>query len=684
MYLDSDDLWSDIDEKALLGRRNRPFGKGRGRARKLLKRPKFDGDNDGFITNPFTGRDEIPWKRDAESAEDAIKRFFGGTMPGALSQDFVDERKTPFKGKAKVSKLERGDVLPNGFDKGKDLGDGKQFQIAAIKKLGNGRTRLSIVDLSDKSRTAKNIDLDDELEIPGVRRPLQQSTGVRGSSGLPKLPTSRAQGSNLGPFDLRPEDRQKFPGLPTPPKPPKRTGTATTPEQPKLPFAQQAQKPEPTYTWPMGDNGKLKPVDKLSDAELYEASTFLNNIPEAQRRDAVKKMIDYVEAEKAKRFPNEERLNLAVAAEQTRSDLDNQGLPEMLNAVENGSASLGDVAREMLGRSGMSNPTKDEIDSQIQDLQSMLADREYEKMRTSAWDKFKQWFPSQLWKGAPRGKGKFTYASNQETYDRFRSDYLVVDVMDSAETPGKYTINGAVYDGGMQGWDEYFFSDSDLEFDTIEDAMKWVEDFEERLIDADDQGLDLSDVELPEMNTISGNMPKPAGQPWKVRVSGNEPAKAKRGKGKLLGSRERTHNFLPQALQSAREEYSLKWDGRRRNIDLEDRITHAEDQAKELRSLNDQMWDEWHDMFGGGDVMNQAWNMDTEEFARWAVKSGQVDTIAEGLTLHEEIMDAWDQIADDQDEIGNMLGELNDEIARLKDQWNTKNDMGIPGFEEPK
>lgn len=69
------------------GARNAVSGRRGGRAiRRVMDRPEYDGDNDGFITNPLTGRDEIPWNRATETAEEAIRKFFGGKIPDSVGR----------------------------------------------------------------------------------------------------------------------------------------------------------------------------------------------------------------------------------------------------------------------------------------------------------------------------------------------------------------------------------------------------------------------------------------------------------------------------------------------------------------------------------------------------------------------------------------------------------------------
>lgn len=79
-------MFEELERKGLgkwFGRARRaasPKGGGRG-FRRRIEKPKFDGDNDNMITNPLTGVDEIPWQKDRETPDEAIKRFFGGRMP---------------------------------------------------------------------------------------------------------------------------------------------------------------------------------------------------------------------------------------------------------------------------------------------------------------------------------------------------------------------------------------------------------------------------------------------------------------------------------------------------------------------------------------------------------------------------------------------------------------------------
>ena len=64
---------SGIEVKILGRRAGRRATRG---VRRMFEEVAFDGDNDGFITNPFTGKDEIPWNKAEETREEAIERFF--------------------------------------------------------------------------------------------------------------------------------------------------------------------------------------------------------------------------------------------------------------------------------------------------------------------------------------------------------------------------------------------------------------------------------------------------------------------------------------------------------------------------------------------------------------------------------------------------------------------------------
>jgi hypothetical protein len=115
---------------------------------------------------------------------------------------------------------------------------------------------------------------------------------------------------------------------------------------------------------------------------------------------------------------------------------------------------------------------------------------------------------------------------------------------------------------------------------------------------------------------------------------------------------------------------------------LGDRISFAKDRRLELARLNEQLFKEWEDYFGGFDVMEKAWYSSADFFAKWALENNLVDSRSEGITLHEEIMDGWDQLGADQGELAEMLGVIDDEIGRLKKQWDDKHSRNVPGFEE--
>lgn len=68
------------------------FGRRAGRGiRRLIDRPRWDGDGDNMITNPLTGRDEIPWNPAKETAEEAIERFMRQTPGGGRRQRRLDQ-----------------------------------------------------------------------------------------------------------------------------------------------------------------------------------------------------------------------------------------------------------------------------------------------------------------------------------------------------------------------------------------------------------------------------------------------------------------------------------------------------------------------------------------------------------------------------------------------------------------
>jgi len=395
---ESDNWIYEFEEKALGGAGKRAIRK----IRKIGKRPKFDGDSDGFITNPFTGRDEIPWFKDRETPDDALKRFFGGKLPPGLGADMFDTNKVPHVGRSKVNKLKRGDVLPDGFDKGKDRGGNSQFQIVKIEKLDDARTRLSVVDLNDPKRMVRTHDLPNLLDVPNVRRPAAGPT--RTDQVFPSLATSPVRGNNLGPYDLRPEGIQQFPNMPrTSPKPSRQQG------QQQLPLAQQAPKPQqakPAYQWPKGDDGRLLPVTSLSDDQLKEAQQFFDNLSDSDKqKPAVQKLKNVVNRETDSRSRGGQSAMDAFNQAQARSSQIMASAPE-----------------------AQPSPSTDD---------------EFDVARRSLWDRFKQWVPSLNWKG---GVGRSFIFPDRQALDRWRSDYLQIDITDSDDEPGKYEIFGHIYD----------------------------------------------------------------------------------------------------------------------------------------------------------------------------------------------------------------------------------------------
>lgn len=693
MHNEIDENWIyDLEEKALLGR----GGKSRRKVRKILKRPKYDGDADGFITNPLTGRDEIPWFKDrGESAEDAIKRFFGGKLPKGISGDMLDDRKTPFKGKAKVSQLKRGDVLPDGFDKGIDRNTGEEYQVVKISKLGNGKTRLHVVKLGDIQRVATPMDIPDLLEIPNVKRPL--ASPMTRESGFPALipstPKKTPTGTNFGPYDLRPEDRQKFPGIvPTAQKP-------TKPAQ-----ATESSKPDPiAYTWPKGDNGRLKPVDSMSDGELTEAKKFFDGLAQADSsKPAVSKMASLVndevnkrkvaKADSAWRWPKDDKGRDLEILNLTDSQLD-EAIAAFQKFEDDGQLQGGlkyvkyELGKERDSRRSNASQALFAEHMRLQNLFKRAEIREYEDARRSMWDKFKQWMPHRLWKG---GRDESYFDPSKEAFDRWRTDNMKVDIVQSDDDPDKFALVGHLYNPATGEWVPDFWDGYGGEqgnFDSVEDAMKYIEDLDDLLDDPATEDFDVYDADFPwpEKNVISKNMPEedgPSGNDWKTPLGPNDPARSGKTRGKLLGQRSRTHNLIPESLIEAREWFKERWNDRRTNANLGDRISFAKDRRIELHELNDKIFREWEYHFGGEDVMNKAWHSSADFFAKWARENNIVDSRAEGITLHEEIMDGWDQLGADQQELAEMLSVIEDEIDRLKKQWNDKHARSVPGFEE--
>ena len=197
--------------------------------------------------------------------------------------------------------------------------------------------------------------------------------------------------------------------------------------------------------------------------------------------------------------------------------------------------------------------------------------------------------------------------------------------------------------------------------------MEWADAFEKAFDDGNIFPAD-ADFEWPD-DPVPDEALREAvnsGRTWQVPVP-NKPAKDADGP---LGAKERSHNYMPAALDDARAVFAEKWLDRRYTDNLYENIEWADDRIQELESMVDKLNDQYVNNFPG---FEDAYYMNPTEYARQAVDKGWVESISEGLLLHEEIMDAWDQFNSDQVEIENMIGRINLDKKQMVDRIEKRN-----------
>ena len=197
------DQTGGIEEKAIFRRGRRAAGRvgggrggrgGRGRrGGSSMDRPSYDGDGDGFITNPVTGRDEIPWNKDRESPEEAIRRFFAGGGRGLRPSK--QPKATPLSDKdrgvqafAGFDKIKLGDVLPDNYDDASKKLGAPRWQILAINRRQDGAYELKLGDLSaSRPGNRRTVVFAGDQQFPNVSRPnqlrVQRGETVQDSQG---------------------------------------------------------------------------------------------------------------------------------------------------------------------------------------------------------------------------------------------------------------------------------------------------------------------------------------------------------------------------------------------------------------------------------------------------------------------------------------------------------------------
>lgn len=208
----------ELEEKALASRVKRAARAvasrrgGAGKARKVSKRagkrPEYDGDNDGFITNPLTGQDDIPWNKATETAEEAIAKFFGGKVP---------ERRQTIGETAKP----KPDTMPAAPEKRREALTGPPAQ----------RVTDATKPMRDGAAPSK----------PEPVKPAKPSTAPAKPPKVGEIVQGQAP-------DGKPAERPPLP--------------------PAAPAAPTANVPLPAFEWPRHSDGKLKEVEELTDEEI--------------------------------------------------------------------------------------------------------------------------------------------------------------------------------------------------------------------------------------------------------------------------------------------------------------------------------------------------------------------------------------------------------------------------------
>lgn len=522
-------------------------------ARSAADRPQYDGDNDGFITNPLTGEDDIPWDKTNETAEEAIAKFFS----------------------------QRGSITPQ------------------------------------------------RRETVGE---------IAGSATKPqKAPAPQLD----GPTSQRMQDVMR----------PMRGGKPLTPGTPPTPLGQNVNGRMLDIRWPKNESGKLVEVSQLTEADL------------GHNLKVVKQLLDdiangRVEGGSGEIVKQLEKLQQDMSAALSKKD----------------DARLRQAAREVAVSRRVGGYLPPGVGGP--EGVSIFGDQ-----RSFDFDDFAiiglgsdgpRWNPDPRWKSRRSSRHSWL-GDNAVVEEALDGTYISVEVVDAishdADREG-YILVGQFYDVDSQSWDTWDMPD--IVHNSVEDAMKFAEDLEDAV---ERQGVSPydPDFEMPNPNPIT-DKPVVSQTPWKNAP--NSPAKSKvQGR---LGQSTRSHSYVPPLLEEARRLFAEKWFDRRRNAELLDNIEFARDRLRELELLYDRMGDDYANQFPG---MDEAWNMGVEEFARWALRAGIVDSLTEGRNYHAEVMDAWDQMAEDQQELGQMMSEIRDSLNSFTEKLNSKIEQNSPYFE---
>lgn len=316
-------------------------------------------------------------------------------------------------------------------------------------------------------------------------------------------------------------------------------------------------------------------------------------------------------------------------------DLDDATLSDMIDYWSDANSSLkSDAVKKLLG-SMRRERTK----------RQTAAD----KRRQSAKDRkesYQQRFPDS-WRG-PRSESIHFDGASAE--DRFRSEYISADIIDASNTYGEDAEGFDIVGEYRSDWDErYYFEQMPL-FNTIEDAMQYLEDLEAKLYDGDDPN-DPDFVE-PVVNSVTGG------------ESVVDSAPTPNVEGSVI-------------LNDAYDLFTQKWLDRRFNDNIEDNIREADWRMDELR----QMMESLQEMYAGFyPDFESAYYMSANEYANWAVRSGYAENLTEGRQIHREIMEAWDEMYEEQEIITDMIDVIRSDKEQFVNQWNDRHNAGNPLF----
>jgi HK97 family phage prohead protease len=477
------DLAGGQQEKALFRRAKRgarragiPGGGGRGK-RKLRggapDKPAYDGDNDGFITNPLTGRDEIPWNKDTESPEEAINKFFrrgGATRKRGLTGKPIEARpkqRQQAKPKAKplsdkergvealagFDKIKLGDTLPDNWDDPTKKLGAPRWQIIKLSRMEDGRYQVTLGDLSmDKPGGRKTVVFAGDEEFPNVSRPYPTpaARGVartdREGRPKPSVDAFEPEDGMTPPFD--PSTRKPATGKPK--KKPTEPRSAEKPgEQQQLPgMAQQPKLPERTFNWPKDDSNQMLPIERLTDDDLQAAVDYWNSVPDsAVQGQGIRNLRESLVAERKRRRDDREQakepdwnnpLYLGTGMDESwswRSDelkeeyritsglYDNDPYEMTVTDLETGDPKVKTKVRSR------------------REAEQKLRDRYEKRMAAQKPNFFVEAIQRIVnWKGYSNGS-----PSGTKAYDYGRGEYgryWIVDAGDFGGTPGKYIIDG--------------------------------------------------------------------------------------------------------------------------------------------------------------------------------------------------------------------------------------------------